>query len=97
MQQIAAANNVIATINPVVANVIPFDTFIMRWADAEYALLMQRRATAIGAGNVTLVKQWDSAVANGQVDLNTPVAQNFKATIVSAGILTQARADVIFS
>lgn len=94
--QITAANNVIATLDPTVKNIIPFYIFIARWLDAEYALLMQRRATAIGAGNVTLVKQWDTAATRGFVDLNTPAAQNFKANVVSAGILTQARADVIF-
>lgn len=77
-------------------NTVPFSDFISRWTDPEYALLMQRRATAIAAGNVTLVKQWDIAFTTGSVDLNSPAAQNFKAAIVAAGILTQARADVIF-
>lgn len=95
--QIAAGSNVIATIDPVVKNVIPFDQFIQRWLDAEYTLLMQRRATAITNGNITLVKQWDTALAAGKVDLNSPAAINFKNNMVSAGILTQARADVIFS
>lgn len=76
---------------------IPFSTFIARWTDPEYALLMQRRATAIGAGNVTLVKQWDFAASAGSVNLNSAAAQNFKTAIVAAGILTQARADIIFS
>jgi hypothetical protein len=95
--QITAANNVIATIGIAVLSVVKFDAFIARWTDPEYALLMQRRAQAIGAGNVTLVKQWDIAAVQGQVDLNSPAAQNFKAAIVSAGILSQARADVIFN
>ena len=95
--QITAANNVIATIEVQVKNVISFDVFIAKWLDAEYALLMQRRATAIGAGNVTLVRQWDIVFARGEVDLNSPAAVNFKASIVSAGILTQARADFIFA
>lgn len=95
--QITAANNVIATIDQAVKNVIPFAQFIGRWNDAEYTLLMQRRATAIAAGNITLVRQWDQAMANGSVDLNSPAAQNFKSAIVSAGSLTQASADAIFS
>jgi hypothetical protein len=78
-------------------NVIAFGVFIARWTDAEYASLLQKRATAIGAGNVTLAKQWDIAASLGSVDLNTTASQNFKAAMVSNAILTQARADVIFS
>jgi len=95
--QITAANNVIANISPTELNIIPFSQFIGRWNDAEYTLLMQRRATAIGAGNIPLVRQWDQATATGLVDLNSPAAQNFKTAIVAAGILTQVRADAIFS
>lgn len=85
-----------AAITPVM-NIIPFPAFIQRWTDAEYALLMQKRAAAITAGTVTMVKQWDTAATSGSVDLNTTAAQNFKAAMVSNAILTQARADIIFS
>lgn len=97
-QQNATLNAVIAAHNPnkAVPNRIPFGIFISRWTDAEYALLMQRRATAIGNGQVGLVKQWDIAVTLGVVDLGTQAAQNFKSALVSANILTQARADIIF-
>ena len=78
------------------ANVVAVGDFILRWQPAEYTLLMQRRATAIQAGNITLVQQWDVAMARGVVDLNTTAAQNFKAALVTAGILTQQRADTIF-
>lgn len=77
-------------------NVIPFSVFIQRWTDAEYLALMRARANAITAGNIVLVRQWDTAASSGSIDLNTPAAQNFKATMVSAGILTQVRADAIF-
>lgn len=98
-QEVIADNaaELIAFLNPRPLNVIPFAIFIGRWTDAEYALLMQRRATAISGGNVSLVKQWDQAATMGQVDLNSPAAQSFKAAIVAANILTQARADVVFS
>jgi hypothetical protein len=78
------------------ANIVAVGDFILRWQPAEYTLLMQRRATAIQAGNITLVQQWDVAMARGVVDLNTTAAQNFKAALVTAGILTQQRADTIF-
>jgi hypothetical protein len=83
--------------DPAPPNVIPFAAFLARWTDPEYALLMQRRATAIGAGNVTLVRQWDMAMAAGIVDLGTPAASSFKAALVTATILSQARADAIFA
>jgi hypothetical protein len=95
--QISAANNVVATIAVAVLNIIPWSVFLQRWTDPEYTLLMQKRATAIGAGNVTLVRQWDIAGAQGSVDLNSPAAQNFKAALVSNTILSQSRADIIFS
>lgn len=77
-------------------NVIAFDALIGRFSNAEYADLLQKRASSIAAGTVALVKQWDTALANGKVDLNTSAAANFKAQLVSAGILTQPRADAIF-
>ena len=97
--QLTTLDAVIVAHNPnkLRANIIPFSIFLSRWLDPEYALLMQRRATAITAGNVTLVRQWDMAMANGQVDLNSAAAINFKNAVVAAGILTQTRADVIFS
>lgn len=97
--QIDAGNNVVATINPVIQNVISFSVFISRWTTTEYSNLGKARATAItnnGAG-MTLVKNWDIAAAQNSVDLNQAAAQSFKAAIVAAGILTQPRADVIFS
>jgi hypothetical protein len=78
-------------------NVIPFPTFISRWTNPEYAALMQARATAIAAGNVVLIQQWDQVATAGQVDLNATAVATFKAALVSTGILTQARADVIFN
>lgn len=77
--------------------VIGFGDFILRWTDPEYALLLQKRATAVTAGNVALIKMWDVCLARGEVDLDNPMTATFKATMVSNAILTQARADVIFT
>lgn len=96
--QVDIGNNIINTISTVVLNVIRFSDFVQRWTTTELSNLYKGRATAItnnGAG-MTLVKQWDVAQAQGYVDLNTAAAQNFKAAIVTAGILTQQRADVVF-
>jgi hypothetical protein len=98
-QQNSSLDAVIAAHNPnlQLKNIVPFQTFITRWTDPEYLALMRARANAITAGNITLVKQWDFSLAYGFVDLNTLAAQNFKSAIVTAGILTQPRADIIFS
>jgi hypothetical protein len=90
-QKQAASAAAAAYENLPIKKVIVFAEFIGRWSDAEYTLLMQRRATAISDGNIGFVKQWDRALAAGRVDLN------LKTTVVTAGILTQARADEIFA
>lgn len=97
--QLTAAQNVIDTIDPIVKNVIPFSIFLTRWTTTELSNLYKARAAAITANSVgmTLVKNWDIAQSQNLVDLNSPAAQNFKASIVSAGLLTQVRADAIFS
>jgi hypothetical protein len=95
--QIDAGNNVVATIDPVVKNVIPFADFLSRWTDAEYLGLLRGRAAGISAGVLALIKQWDIVQAQGRIDLNQAPAQSFKAILVSSGILTQVRADEIFN
>lgn len=91
-------NDEIARIAALPSGRLTVAEFISRWTNAEYAALMQARAAAIqnASGGMTLVRQWDMAMARGDVDLSTPAVQSFKATLVSAGILTQARADAIF-
>lgn len=100
-QQRDAVATVLAAHNPAAQrkNIIAFGTFIGRFTNAEYADLWQKRATAIAGntGGMALVKQWDIAVAVGKVDLNTAAAQNFKSSLVSAGVLTQNRADIVFN
>lgn len=97
--QIDAGQLVIDTIDPVVKNIIPFSVFISRWTTTELSNLYKARASAIAANGagMTLVKNWDIAQSQNSVDLNSPAAQNFKASIVAAALLTQVRADVIFS
>ena len=64
---------------------VSFSDFILRWQDAEYALLLQKRGA--------VARLWDSALAKGSIDLNA--ATELKAALVSAGILTSARAEII--
>lgn len=88
-------NNVIAAHNPALQrkSIIAFDAFIARFAPAEY-LLMQQKRTGAGAG--ALCQQWDVSMVRGTVDMNSTAAQNFKAAMVTAGVLTSLRADAIF-
>jgi hypothetical protein len=97
--QIDIGNNIVATINVVVQNIIPFSLFITRWTTTELSTLYKARAAAITANSagMSLVKNWDIAQSQNSIDLNSVAAQNFKASIVSAGLLTQVRADAIFS
>ncbi len=94
--QSATLDAVIAAHNPsaTLLNVIAFDAFILRFTAAEY-LLMQQKRTIAGAGG--LDQQWDVSMVRGSVDLNTTAAQNFKAALVTAAVLSQVRADLIFS
>lgn len=78
-------------------NIIDFYIFISRFTDAEYTLLMQKRAQAINNNNVKLVKQWDIALSKGSLNLNSDDAENFKNALINANILTQPRADLIFN
>lgn len=78
-------------------NIVSFSDFIGRWNNAEYLALMRARAAAITAGQITFVKAWDTEAARGMVNLSSTGAQTFKAALVAANLLTQQRADVIFS
>ncbi len=79
-------------------NLVPASVIISRFTNAEYALLMQKRAAAVTAGGAALamVKQWDIATTAGVIDTLSPAAQTFAAALVTAGVLTQARATAIF-
>jgi hypothetical protein len=91
--QISAGNNVIATIpiNPLTT--IPTGDFISRFTNAEYLALEKRRTT----DNGKMAKDWDNVTSDVGVNMNKKKTQTLKSNLVSDGILTQARADVIFS
>lgn len=92
--QIDAGNNVIATI-PIDTKAVALATpeFIGRFTNAEY-----RAATATTwrqtAGNA---KNWDVVVFQPSINFNKKATTTLKTSLVTDGILTQARADVIFA
>jgi hypothetical protein len=91
--QIDAGNNVVATIPIETKAVLVTPDFIGRFTNAEYraATTTTWRQTA---GNA---KNWDVVVFEPVVDLNKKKVTTLKDSLVTDGILTQARADEIFS
>lgn len=96
--QIDAGNNVIATI-PIDTKAVGLSTeeFISRWTNAEYLALEKKRAADITANKVGNAKNWDQVIAGSTINMNKQKVQSLKADLVADGVLTQARADAIFS
>jgi len=92
-QQKADADNVIATIPIDTLGSLATSEFISRWTNSEYRSLQDRRMS----DNGKLGKDWDTTTADSTIPLDKKRTKNMKADLVAAGILTQARADEIFS
>lgn len=71
--------------------------FIARFTNQEYAKLGNVRLVDAQATKVGLSKNWDIVVLADVIELSKQKAQTLKADLVAAGVLTQARADTIFS
>jgi hypothetical protein len=78
-------------------NIIPTTDFIARFTNQEYLAVEKQRAADIGNNKVGYSKNWDIVVTEDVVDLNKQKSQKIKEDLVAAGVLTQARADEIFS
>jgi hypothetical protein len=91
--QIDAGNNVIATIPIEIKSTVAAADFIGRFTNAEY-----RAATATTwrqtGGNA---KNFDVVVFDPAINFNKKKVTTLKTSLVTDGILTQARADEIFS
>lgn len=95
--QIDAGNNVIATIPIQVPPIIPAGEFISRWTNAEYLLLEKKRRDDVAANRIGIAKNWDQVVmTDGGLDTSKKKVQSLKADLVP-DVLTQTRADEIFS
>jgi hypothetical protein len=91
--QIDAGNNVIATIPVNPKSSLSSADFIGRFTNAEY-----RAATATTwRGTAGNAKNWDVVVFDSTINLNKKKATTLKTSLVTDGILTQARADEIFA
>ena len=71
--------------------------FIARFTNQEYAKLGNVFVTDAQATKVGLSKNWDIVVLADTIQLSNQKAQTLKADLVARGVLTQARADEIFS
>ena len=71
--------------------------FIARFTNQEYAKLGNVRATDAQATKVGLSKNWDIVVLADIIELSNQKAQTLKADLVARSVLTQVRADEIFS
>lgn len=91
--QIDAGNNVIATIPIDPLGAPATGDFIARWTNAEYKALQLRRTS----DNGKMAKDWDNVTSDPQINMNKKKTQTLKSSLVADGILTQARADEIFS
>jgi hypothetical protein len=78
-------------------NIIPTTDFVARFTNQEYLAVNKQRAADITANKVGYSKNWDIVVTSDMVDLNKQKSQKIKEDLVAAGVITQARADEIFS
>lgn len=97
--EIDAGNNVVATIPADGEGVLTNFDFIARFTDDEYALLWEtRNGTGVSKSGAdgSLGKLWDQTIIATYVNMNKKLTQDLKSALVTAGVLTQARADEIF-
>jgi hypothetical protein len=93
----AAADHVIATIPDDDLVIVTAEEFIARFTNAEYLALEKERRDDIAANKVGNAKNWDQVIAMGKIKMDRQKVQSLKADLVAGGVLTQARADEIFS
>lgn len=91
--QIDAGNNVIATIPMSTPTTLAVVDWIGRFTNAEYRVATAQTWRQTG-GNA---KNWDVVAFAGSIKMSKKSVTTLKTSLVTDGILTQARADVIFA
>jgi len=91
--QIDAGNNVIATIPIETPTTLAVADWIGRFTNAEYRAAMAQTWWQT-VGNA---KNWDVVAFAGSIKMSKKNVTTLKTSLVTDGILTQARADEIFS
>jgi hypothetical protein len=74
-------------------DIIPTSDFLARFTNAEYRALWAQFMLNTGGFN----KNWDIMTSDDTVRPSRQKAQTVKADLVATGVLTQVRADEIFS
>ena len=82
-----------APVNPI----IPGDVFLARVKDAEYVAVINAASAALAIGDPTMTRWLELVRVNGHVDTKSETAIIARAALVAAKLLTQERADLIFS
>jgi hypothetical protein len=95
--QIDAGNNVIATIPIDPMSTVSPGALILRFTNAEYKATLDYHTSSLAAGTIGPKKTWDTMMGEAVVNMNVRTVNSVKNGLVSAGVLTQARADVIFA
>jgi hypothetical protein len=95
--QIDAGNNVIATIPIDPLTTITPGGLILRFTNGEYKQTLDYHTSSLAAGTIGPKKTWDTMMGESTINMNARTVKSVKNGLVSAGVLTQARADVIFS
>lgn len=73
-----------------------FTDWVDRWQPNEYTLF-RHRMRGIQFIGPDVMRRWDKITALNSVDLNDPIIPTFKETLIQEGILTPARAEVVFA
>lgn len=78
-------------------NIIPTSDWVARFTNQEWLAVEKQKAADIAANKVGYSKNLAITMTEDNVDLNKQKSQRIKDDLVVAGVLTQARADEIFS
>lgn len=95
--QVDAGNNVIATIPITPLSVVSPGGLVLRFTNAEYKATLDYHTSSLGAGTIGPKKTWDTMMGEASVNMNDRSVKSVKNGLVSSGVLTQVRADAIFS
>jgi hypothetical protein len=80
-----------------VPNIIPTTDFVARFTNQEWLALEKQKAADITANKVGFTKNLAITMSEDHVDLAKQKSTRIKDDLVAAGVLTQARADAIYS
>jgi hypothetical protein len=90
--QIAAANNIMATIPAESIGEVPKEEWLSRWTNAEYLAIEKRRSS----DNGRTAKTWDIVTASNVIDMSKRKVIALRDDLIAAGIISAARAAEIF-